>query len=479
MGEGDEEDTKAPTAPSNLQVTSTTASSVSLRWDTSEDNVGVTGYHVYREDTEIATVQSPSFTDTGLNADTTYTYTVKAFDAAGNISPASSAVKARTKKEDGNEPSQHKIISYYPSWATYGRDYQVMDIDASKVTHINYAFANVRNGEVVVGDTYADTDKFFPGDCWEPGCKRGNFNQLHKLKQKYPHIKTLISVGGWTWSGNFSDAALTDASRTKFANSAVRFVRKWGFDGVDLDWEYPVSGGLKPGRPEDKRNFTLLLQKVREKLNEAGKEDGKEYLLTIASGAGPDYVKNTELDQVQQHLDWINIMTYDFHGSWEKTSGFNSPLFRDPEDPFPKADTFNVQAGVQGHLDAGVPANKLVMGLPFYGRGWKGCDSTNNGLYQDCTGPSDGTWEAGVLDYTDIKNNYLNKNGFTRYWNDTAKVPWLFNPKTGTFITYDDKESIGYKTSFIKKQGLAGAMFWELSADRNHELLEKVRNDLP
>ncbi|MDR6227186.1 glycosyl hydrolase family 18 protein [Desmospora profundinema] len=478
-GGGGEEDKEAPTAPANLRVASTTATSVSLRWEASKDNVGVTGYHVYRGDTEIATVQTPSFTDTGLNPDTSYTYTVKAFDAAGNVSAASNAVTARTQKEDSNGNSQHKIIAYYPGWATYDRNYQVTDIDASKVTHINYAFANIANGEIVVGDTYADTDKFFPGDCWEPGCKRGNFNQLNKLKQRHPHLKTLISVGGWTWSGNFSDAALTDASRTKFANSAVRFVREWGFDGVDLDWEYPVSGGLHPGRPEDKRNFTLLLQKVREKLNEAGRADGKQYLLTIASGAGPNYVQNTELDQVQRHLDWINIMTYDFHGSWEQMSGNNAPLFRDPADPFPQANTFNVQAAVQGHLNAGVPASKLIMGLPFYGRGWTGCGSANNGLYQNCSGPSQGTWEPGVLDYTDIKNNYVNKNGFTRYWNDAAKVPWLFNPQTGTFISYDDEESIGHKTRFIKEQRLAGAMFWELSADRNHELLAKVRRDLP
>ncbi len=225
------------------------------------------------------------------------------------------------------------MIAYYPGWATYDRNYQVADIDAEKVTHINYAFANIANGEVVVGDVYADTDKAFPGDCWEPGCKRGNFNQLNKLKQKHPHLKTLISVGGWTWSNNFSDVALTDASRTKFADSAVRFIREWGFDGVDLDWEYPVEGGLVDGRPEDKRNFTLLLKKVRQKLDEAGKQDGKEYLLTIASGANPNYVKNTELDQVQAQLDWINIMTYDFHGGWENVSGNNAPLYFDPIDP--------------------------------------------------------------------------------------------------------------------------------------------------
>ena len=297
----------------------------------------MTGYEVYRNDVRIATVQTTSYRDTGLTPGIEYTYYVKAFDAVGNISEPSNRLVVTTSEGGGGIPGQsgRKVIAYYPSWATHDRDFQVADIDGEKITHINYAFANIANGEVVVGDEYADTEKAFPGDCWEPGCKRGNFNQLNKLKEKHPHLKTLISVGGWTWSNNFSDAALTDASRNKFADSAVRFIREWGFDGVDLDWEYPVAGGEVDGRPEDKQNFTLLLQKVRQKLDEAGNQDGKKYLLTIASGASPDYVKNTELDQVQAQLDWINIMTYDFHGGWESASGNNAPLYLDPKDPSP------------------------------------------------------------------------------------------------------------------------------------------------
>ncbi|MBA4544241.1 MULTISPECIES: glycoside hydrolase family 18 protein [Thermoactinomyces] len=374
--------------------------------------------------------------------------------------------------------SGKNVVAYYPSWATYDRNFQVMDIDASKITYLNYAFANVVNGEVTVGDTYADTDKFFPGDCWDAGCKRGNFNQLTKLKQKYPNLKTIISVGGWTWSGGFSDAALTDASRTKFADSAVRFIRTWGFDGVDIDWEYPVSGGLQNGRPEDKQNFTLLIQKLREKLDAAGQQDGKHYLLTIAAGASPSYLQNTEMGKVASYLDYVNIMTYDFHGGWEQRSNHNAPLYADPADPFPDKSTFNVSAAVDGFIRAGVPASKIVLGLPFYGRGWTGCNSAGNGQYQTCTGTPQGTWESGIFDFSDLEANYINKNGYTRYWNDVAKVPYLFNPSNGTFISYDDAESIGYKTSYLKSKGLAGAMIWDLSSDRNKTLLTKVYNDL-
>ncbi|MRG27490.1 glycosyl hydrolase family 18 protein [Laceyella tengchongensis] len=482
LTDGAGDDTQRPTAPSNLVSTAQTASSISLSWNASTDNVGVTQYEIYRGNTKAGTATATTYTDTGLTADTAYTYTVKAKDKAGNVSDSSNAVTVKTKANGTNpnpNPSSHKIVAYYTSWSTYARNYQVADIDASKITHLNYAFANIANGEIVVGDTYADTDKAFPGDCWDPGCKRGNFNQLTKLKQKYPHLKTLISVGGWTWSGGFSDAALTDASRTRFADSAVRFIRQYGFDGVDLDWEYPVGGGLNPGRPEDKQNFTLLLAKVREKLDAAGQADGKHYLLTIAAGASPSYYNdNTEMDKVKNYVDWINIMTYDFRGAWENANGHNAPLYVDPSDPHPKRDTYNIDAAVNGFLNKGVPASKLVLGMPFYGRGWKDCPATNNGQFQTCNGPSQGTWENGVLDFSDLENNYINKNGYTRYWNSVSKVPYLYNPTNKVFISYDDAESFGHKTAYLKSKGLAGAMFWELSSDRNQTLLNKLYNDL-
>ncbi|NDI35829.1 glycosyl hydrolase family 18 protein [Chengkuizengella sediminis] len=408
--------------------------------------------------------------------------------------------------------SNYKIVGYYPSWGAYGRDYQVWDMDVSKVTHINYAFADicwdgrhgnpdptgpnpttwtcqdengtidVPNGSIVLGDPWIDVQKSNPGDTWDEPIK-GNIKQLNLLKEQNPHLKTMISVGGWTWSNRFSDAAASQITRENFANSAVDFLRKYQFDGVDLDWEYPVSGGL-PGnstRPEDKQNYTLLLQEVREKLNIAGAEDGKYYSLTIASGAGPTYAQNTELDKIANVVDWINIMTYDFNGGWQTISAHNSPLYFDPaaaSSNVPNAAEFNIEAGVQGHINAGVPAQKIVIGTPFYGRGWSSCSSDNNGEYQSCSAANDGTWENGVWDYTDLEDNYINKNGYVRYWNDVAKVPFLYNASNGNFITYDDVESFGYKTDFIKSNGLGGAMFWEFSGDRNKVLLNKLTSDL-
>lgn len=408
----------------------------------------------------------------------------------------------------------YKIVAYYPSWGAYARSFNVSNIDASKVTHINYAFAdiawdgihgnpdptgpnpvtwptqdengqtiNVPNGTIVLGDPWIDTQKRFDGDTWDQPYA-GNINQLNKLKQANPNLKTIISVGGWTWSNRFSDVAASQETRETFANSAVDFLRKFNFDGVDLDWEYPVSGGLAGNsyRAEDKQNYTKLLQEIRNKLNAAGAADGKQYLLTIASGASPAFANNTELGSIAGIVDWINIMTYDFNGGWQQITGHNAPLYYDPaagSAGVPDASTFNADVAVQGHLNAGVPANKLVLGVPFYGRGWDGVNSSGNGQYQSASGASQvGTWENGVFDFSDLEANYINKNGYTRYWNDTAKVPYLYNSSTRRFISYDDTESLGYKTDYIKSKGLAGAMFWELSGDRNKTLQTKLRNDL-
>ncbi|MBP2000991.1 chitinase [Paenibacillus shirakamiensis] len=408
----------------------------------------------------------------------------------------------------------YKIVGYYPSWAAYGRAFNVTDIDASKVDFINYAFAdiawngrhgnpdptgpnsttwptqdeksqtiNVPNGTIVLGDPWIDGGKSFAGDTWDQPLS-GNLNQLIQLKKKNPNLKTIISVGGWTWSNRFSDVAATQATREVFANSAVDFIHKYSFDGVDLDWEYPVSGGLAGNSysAADKQNYTLLLQEIRNKLDAAGAKDGKKYYLTIASGASNSYINNTELDKINKIVDWINIMTYDFNGGWQTISAHNAPLYLDPAAVtagVPNADTFNVDTAVTNYLKAGVTASKLVLGLPFYGRGWDGIGATNNGEYQTGTGASQaGTWENGVFDFNDLEANYINKNGYTRYWNDTAKVPFLYNPSNKRFISYDDAQSIGIKADYIKSKGLGGGMFWELSSDRNKTLQNKLRSVL-
>lgn len=385
------------------------------------------------------------------------------------------ALAAIPAKADSNGlgPTEvhNKIVAYFADWDIYGRNYQVTDIDASKVTQINYAFAAIdNNGEITSLDPWADyLNPYLKGV--ENSPIKGCFGQLINLKKEHPGLQTIISVGGWSGSGKFSDVALTDASRTKFADSVVKFLRDYQFDGVDLDWEYPVAGGLDTNvrRPEDKQNFTLLLQTIREKLDVAGQQDHKKYLLTIAAGATKSYVQNTEMDKIDKIVDWINLMTYDFHGAWENVTGNDAPLYSHD------GSVLNDNTAVKLFENAGVRAKHLVLGVPFYGKGWDGVSPTNNGEFQPAAGPAKtGTWQAAIYDYTDLESNYINKNGFTSYWDDVEKEPYLYNPTTGTFITYENTKSIEAKTDYIKDNHLGGAMLWEISGDRNETLLSAL-----
>ncbi|MCH6267061.1 glycosyl hydrolase family 18 protein [Neobacillus citreus] len=391
------------------------------------------------------------------------------YDTANQVAQVSRTVLVQNTVTPAPMPGSFKKVGYYAGWSTYS-NFQVSNIDASKLTHLNYAFAKIStDGKIALGDSFADVEKAFPGDtAYQP--YKGNFYQLTKLKAQYPQLKTLISVGGWTWSEKFSDVALTEESRTIFANSCLEFILKYGFDGVDLDWEYPVAGGESDNinRPEDKQNFTLLLKKIRETFAAQSAKDGKQYLLTIAGGAGEGFANNTELNLLQEYVDYIQLMTYDIHGEWDTLTGLNAPLYRDPVSKF--YSEWSVQDAVQTYLNKGVPANKIVMGVPFYGRIYNQVTNANYGLYQTFTGGGK------ALSYADIVTNYLNKSGFIRYWEPDSKVPWLFNGSQ--FISYDDEESMGYKTTFIKSMGLGGAMMWELSQDPNRVLLTKVYNDL-
>jgi chitinase len=375
-------------------------------------------------------------------------------------------------RPDGGEPApleDQRIVAYFAAWGVYGRDYHVADIPAAQITHINYAFANISaDGGCALGDPYADIDKFYDGDSWDAGSLRGSFNQLLKLKQAHPHVKTLISVGGWTWSGRFSDVALTPSSRAAFASSCVDFMKQYGFDGIDIDWEYPVGGGLASNttRPEDEQNYTLLMRELRDQLDAAEAADSADYLLTIAAPAGPGIYANLEIANLGEILDWINVMTYDFHGGWGATTNFNAALYASAMDPTPDPvarESFNVDAAMQAYIGAGVPASKLTMGVPFYGRGWSGV-SGGDGLFRPASGPaSPGTWEAGVFDYHDLVTNYVPT--YERHVHPEAEVPWLFNPATGVMISYDDPESLTNKAQYVLDNGLGGVMFWELSGD--------------
>lgn len=363
----------------------------------------------------------------------------------------------------------NRVIGYFAEWGIYGRDYAPMDIPAEDLTHVVYSFANISDaGEMIIYDTYAAVDKAFPGDTWDQPL-RGNFNQLQVLKGENPHLRTMIAVGGWTLSGKFSDVALTEASRETFAASAVEFVVQYGFDGIDFDWEYPGGGGLASNvsRPEDGVNYVLLVEEVREQLDQQSLIDGKTYEISVASPAGFDKMANFQLAEMAQHIDWFNMMTYDYHGSWENTTNHQAALYASPGDPSSLAPQANVDATIQGYLDVGIDPGKLNLGLPLYSRAWAGVGVENNGLFQTSTRDAPGTWEPNSLDYKDVYDKLMNEPDlYTHYWDDAAMVPYVYSPLNGgTFMTYEDQESVNAKIDYVMANELGGVFFWELSAD--------------
>ena len=356
--------------------------------------------------------------------------------------------------EENVDKLQKIIVGYYPSWKSYS-EYMPDKIDVSKLTHINYAFANI-SSDLRISMGYPDKDP-------------SNFIKLQELKKSNPELKTLISVGGWNWSGRFSDAAATDETRTGFADSCAEFITKYGFDGIDLDWEYPVGGGLETNSksPNDKQNFTFLLKKIREKLDAQGLKDNKYYMLTIAAGASNYYINNTEVENFQEYLDYVSIMTYDIHGPWDSYSDLNAPLYNNDDESLQYK--ISTDSSVKAWLNAGLPAKKLIIGVPFYGYKYDVLKNSDYGLYQKFT-------SGNALSYKSIVSDYITDPDYNLYFHEESLVPWLFNGST--FISYDDARSIALKAEYIKEQDLGGAMIWELSQDSENVLLKALYNGL-
>jgi chitinase len=328
------------------------------------------------------------------------------------------------------------------------------EIAADKLTHINYAFADIKDGRMVEG---------FSKDA-------ENFKALAALRRTHPHLKVLVSVGGWTWSGGFSDMALAPESRRRFVESAVEFARRHDLDGIDVDWEYPgLRGNGNTHRPEDKANFTALLTELRAALDQEGARTRRRYLVTFAAGAFPDFIEHTEMAKVQAVVDYVNLMTYDFREpEGDPLAGHHANLFTHPADD----KQLSADRAVRDFLAAGVPREKLVLGVPFYGRAWAEVAPKGQGLYQPGRKPE----PAVNARYGNLAT--LLSQGFERAWDPVAQAPYLWHPEKRTFVSYEDRESLARKSRYVREHGLAGMMFWEYSVDPSGALLDAIATGL-
>ncbi len=358
-----------------------------------------------------------------------------------------------------------RVVGYMASWGVRTKGASIAALPARQLTHIFYAFALIgSDGSVVLGDRCVDA-----GACERgaelPASPLGNFGELKLLKARNPHLKLSISVGGWGGSARFSDAALTGSTRRRFSASAIDlFIRRWPglFDGIDIDWEFPVQGGMKGNveRPADKENFTLLLSELRRELDERGKKDNRHYELTIAASARPSEIANLELGRIVPLLDFINVMTYDYH-TGGSIAHFNAPLYAATNDPTPE---LNVDSSMRAFQAGGVPSDKLLVGIPFFSRAYGSVPNVNAGLFQPSSGPPK-DWKGQDGDWRQLARTRISDHGYERHWEPAARVPWLYDPRSGTWITYDDPQSVRAKVDYVRERGLGGVVIWELFGD--------------
>lgn len=355
---------------------------------------------------------------------------------------------------------------------------------AEKLTHVLYSFANVRDtGEVYLTDSWSDVEKRkylykdlllesikrirscsneeidYPSDSWNDvgtnvyGC----IKQLFLLKKRNRNLKIILSIGGWTYSANFPAPASTPTGRRKFAESSVQLLKDLGLDGLDIDWEYPKD-------ESEAQNFVLLLKEVREELDRyaqhlASSSDcgGKtpHFELTIAAPAGAQNYKKLPLQEVARYLDFINLMAYDYAGSWDHCSGHQANLY--PSQSHPSCTPFSTDAAMRDYINSGIPSSKMVVGMPLYGRAFQ----NTGGPGQPFSGVGEGSWENGVWDY-----KALPRPGSHVHYDESIGASYCFNPGDNTMVSYDTPELASKKVRFIEEHRLGGAMWWESSGDK-------------
>jgi chitinase len=338
-----------------------------------------------------------------------------------------------------NVSAQKKAVLAY-----YSGGLQALDsFNANKFTHIIYCFGRLKGNNLYLRGS-RDTLLI---------------QKMVAMKKTNKKLKVLLSLGGWGGCEPCSDVFNTETGRKDFARSVKALTDFFGTDGIDLDWEYPTISGF-PGhtfRPEDKQNFTALVQELRTVL-------GKKAVITFAAGGFDRFLEESvDWASVMPLVNFVNLMTYDLVGGYAKVTGHHTPLYSTPTQ---KQSTDNC---VQYLLNHGVEARKLIVGAAFYSRVWEGVENVNNGLYQA------GKFKS-FIGYDRFQT--LSKN-YTMYWDSIAQAPYAYNASEKLYATFDDKRSIALKTKYVMQHKLGGIMFWQLGHDiSNGGLLDTINETL-
>jgi chitinase len=338
--------------------------------------------------------------------------------------------------------------------AYYDGGMPVSQIPAAQINDLIYAFGEPNDA----------------GACTPPtAAQQGTFAALRELRKEHPGLRLMVSIGGWDAAPQYSDIALTSRSRSRFAGSCIQaFLIGQGFDGIDLDWEFPVHGGMNRSRPQDRADATALAREFRRRLDALGRRNHRRYLLTAATPAGTwqqggaySVSDSYDLAALSRSVDWLNVMTYDMNTIFSPLSAFNAPLDADPRDrtPEPQRSRDNLKSAVSYYESRGVPAAKIMLGVAFYGRGFTGVSPQDAGLYSKYAGVYPETpWKT-------IRLQFLTDPDWVRHWSATARAPWVYNARQHIFFTYDDPVSLGIKADFARREHLRGVMIWVLGED--------------
>ncbi|KPM45464.1 Endochitinase B1 [Neonectria ditissima] len=345
---------------------------------------------------------------------------------------------------------QRRNVLYFTNWGVYGADYQPQQIPADKVTHLLYSFLDIASdGTVKSSDTWSDIDKHYSTDSWSDSGNNayGCVKQLFLLKKQNRRFKTMLSIGGWTYSSKFAPVAATSATRKQFASSAVKLLADWGFDGIDIDWEYPVDS-------VEANNYVLLLKEIRTALDAYSTASSLNYrfIITIATSAGPAHYNTMNLAGMDPYVDAWHLMAYDYAGSWDTLSGLQANVYKSTA--VPKATPFNTDQAVADYIAKGIAPSKIVLGMPLYGRSF----TNTAGLGKPFSGVGG---DNGIYLYRDLPR----PNTRTKVSTQAISV-FSYDETKKELVTYENIATAKLKANYIKTKGLGGAVYWEASGDK-------------